>query len=88
MGLYHSPNIVADGLVLALDPSSLKSYAGTGASFYDLSGNSNNGTILNGAAYSTSLSGYFTFDGSNDYVDVPHASSINISDNFTVSFLE
>jgi hypothetical protein len=86
MGLYHSPNIVADGLVLALDPSSLKSYAGTGTSFYDLSGNSNNGTVINGAVYSTSLSGYFNFDGSNDYVNVPHSSSINIADNFTVSF--
>ena len=86
MGLYHSPNIVADGLVLALDPSSLKSYAGTGTSFYDLSGNSNHGTVINGAVYSTSLSGYFNFDGSNDYVNVPHSSSINIADNFTVSF--
>ena len=86
MGLYHSPNIVADGLVLALDPSSLKSYAGTGTSFYDLSGNSNHGTVINGAVYSTSLSGYFNFDGSNDYVNVPHSSSINIADNFTVCF--
>ena len=86
MGLYHSPNIVANGLVLALDPSSLKSYAGTGTSFYDLSGNSNHGTVINGAVYSTSLSGYFNFDGSNDYVNVPHSSSINIADNFTVSF--
>ena len=86
MGLYHSPNIVANGLVLALDPSSLKSYAGTGTSFYDLSGNSNHGTVINGAVYSTSLSGYFNFDGSNDYVNVPHSSSINIADNFTVCF--
>ena len=86
MGLYHSPNIVANGLVLALDPSSLKSYAGTGTSFYDLSGNYNHGTVINGAVYSTSLSGYFNFDGSNDYVNVPHSSSINIADNFTVSF--
>ncbi len=86
MGLYHSPNVVVDGLVMALDPASAKSYAGTGSSFYDLSGNANNGAILNGAAYSTNLSGYFTFDGTNDYIDVAHSTSLNLTDNFTVSF--
>jgi hypothetical protein len=86
MGLFHAPNLVVDGLVMALDPASLKSYAGTGSSFYDLSGNTNNGTLLNGPVYSTNLSGYFTFDGTNDYINVAHSSSLNIADNFTVSF--
>lgn len=86
MGLYHSPNVVVDGLVMALDPASSKSYAGNGSSFYDLSGNNNNGTTLNGPVYSTNLSGYFTFDGTNDYIDVAHSSSLNIADNFTVCF--
>ena len=74
MGLAHSPRIVTDGLVLALDAGNTKSYSGSGTTWTDLSGNGNNGTLTNGPTYSSDNGGAIVFDGSNDYV-----SSINLS---------
>lgn len=42
--------IVTDGLVLALDAGNDKSYPGTGTTWTDLSGNGNNGTLVNGVS--------------------------------------
>jgi hypothetical protein len=39
MALIHSPNIVTNGLVLALDAANPRSYPGSGTSWFDLSGN-------------------------------------------------
>ena len=50
MSLSHSPRIVTDGLVLALDAANPKSYVGSGNTWTDLSGKGNNGTI-NGAVH-------------------------------------
>ena len=47
MALAHSPKIVTDGLVLCLDAGNPKSYPGSGTTWYDLSGNGNNGTNSN-----------------------------------------
>jgi hypothetical protein len=69
MAISHSPRIVRDGLVLALDAADRNSYPGSGTTWYDLSGNGNNGTLTNGTSYSTSNSGIFVFDGSDDYVN-------------------
>ena len=35
---------------------------------YDLSGNGNNGTLVNGPTYTAGTPSYFTYDGSNDYL--------------------
>jgi len=43
------PNIVTDGLILNLDPGYLPSYPRTGSTFYDLSQNQNNNTVLDPA---------------------------------------
>ena len=69
MGLYHSPRIVTDGLVLCLDAGNTKSYSGTGTTWTDLSGNGNNGTLVNGPTYNSSNGGNFNFDETNDYVN-------------------
>jgi hypothetical protein len=68
MGLAHSPRIVTDNLVLALDAANTKSYSGSGTTWTDLSSKGNNGTLTGGPTYSSSDSGYFDFDGSNDTV--------------------
>jgi len=67
MGLAHSPRIVTDGLVLALDAGNTKSYPGSGTSWTDLSGNGNNGTLTNGPTYSSANGGSIVFDGVDDY---------------------
>lgn len=52
MAYFHSPRIVTDGLVLALDAANPKSYPGTGTTWFDLSGNGFNayGSILTGGS--------------------------------------
>lgn len=64
MGIAYNPRIVTDGLVLALDAGNTKSYPGSGTTWSDLSGNSNNGTLVNGVGFDD---GTLTFDGVNDY---------------------
>ena len=42
MGVSYSPKIVTDGLVLCLDAANVKSYPGTGTTYFDLSADKNN----------------------------------------------
>ena len=69
MALAHSPKIITDGLVLCLDAGNTKSYPGSGTTWYDLSGQGNNGTLTNGPTYSNSNGGYIDFDGTDDTVN-------------------
>lgn len=66
--LTHSPRIITSGLVLALDAADINSYPGTGTTWYDLSGNGNDGTLTNGPTFDAREQGSISFDGSNDYV--------------------
>jgi hypothetical protein len=76
MGIAYNPRILTDGLVLALDAGNAKSYPGSGNTWYDLSGNGNNGTLTNGPTYSSSNGGVIVLGGTNQYIDIP---SINLS---------
>jgi hypothetical protein len=67
-------DIIRDGLVLHLDASS---YSGSGSTWYDLSGQGNNGTI-NGATYDSSYGGTMVFDGS-DSIDCGSPSNLSIT---------
>jgi hypothetical protein len=62
------PSIVTDGLVVHLDAGNSASYPGSGTTWYDLSGNGNNGTLVNGVSYSGTGGGSLVFDGVNHYV--------------------
>ena len=68
MGAAGGPNIVEDGLVLALDAANAKSYPGSGTTWTDLTSNSNDGTLTNGPTFDSGNGGTLVFDGSNDYV--------------------
>jgi concanavalin A-like lectin/glucanase superfamily protein/Big-like domain-containing protein len=51
---------------------------GSGSAVTDSSGNGNNGTRVNGPSWTTGrLNGALSFDGANDYVNVPHKSVLN-----------
>ena len=54
------------GLILNLDASNSSSYSGSGSTWTDISGENNSGTI-SGATFS---SDHFSFDGSNDYINL------------------
>jgi len=79
MALAHSPRIVTDGLVLCLDAGNAKSYPGSGTTWSDLSGNGNNGSLVNGPTYSSSNGGSISFDGSNDEVICTNNTSVQIT---------
>ena len=67
MGTVYSPNVVRDGCVLHLDAANPKSYPGTGTTWFDLSGNANDGTLINTPTYAN---GIMSFDGVGDYIEV------------------
>jgi hypothetical protein len=58
-----------DGLVLYYDAADVDSTGGGGSILYDLSGNGYNGTLTNGASFTSTNGGSVLFDGSNDYVE-------------------
>jgi hypothetical protein len=66
------PNIIRSNLILYLDAGESTSYPGTGTTWFDLSGNNYDGTLLNGTSYNSSNKGYFDFDGVNDEVSLSH----------------
>jgi hypothetical protein len=66
MALGHGPTVVTQGLVLALDAADRNSYPGSGTTWTDLSGNGNNGTLINSPGYTSTNGGGIAFDGTND----------------------
>jgi hypothetical protein len=62
MATNYNPRIVTDGLVLCLDAANPKSYPGSGTTWYDLSGNSNDADI---DVNTTISADNFAFIGSN-----------------------
>jgi len=62
-----APNIVTDGLVLYLDAANTKSYVSGSTIWNDMSGFSNNGTLVNGPTFDNTNGGSIVFDGVNDY---------------------
>jgi hypothetical protein len=79
---YPEENIVSNGLILNLDLGNYSSYRGTGTSITDLSGIGNTGTLTNGPIFSSANRGNLSFDGVDDYIDVPSITSI--TGDFTV----
>jgi len=62
--------IVTDGLVLNLDAGFTPSYPKNGTTWYDVSGESNNGVLINGPTFDSGNGGSIVFDGTNDYAEV------------------
>lgn len=86
MSTLYNPSIVTDGLVLHLDASNKKSYSGSGTTWTDRSGNSNNGTLVNGPTFDSANGGSLSFDQTNDYVNTyKNGSELNLSeDSFSI----
>ena len=82
--MFTGPNIVRDGLVLALDAANIKSYPGSGTTWNDLSGNDNNGTLTNGPTFNSDNQGSIVFDGTNDEVRLNGVGISSWSEPFTM----
>jgi hypothetical protein len=62
--------IVREGLLMFVDAGNINSYSGTGTTWYDLSGNRNDMTLVNGVGFSRAASGVMQLDGTNDYIQL------------------
>jgi hypothetical protein len=66
---WRGPDIVGDGIILYLEAGSPNSYVTNyGAIWRDISGNSNNGSLINTPTFSNTNGGIFTFNGSDEYI--------------------
>lgn len=73
---YPFGSIVRNGLVLNLDATNLASYPGTGTTWFDTSGNGNNGILGNGPTYLQERGrGSIAFNGTSSYA----TGSLNVS---------
>lgn len=77
-------SIVTSGLIMNLDAGISSSYNGSGTTWADISGNNNNGTLINGVAYSSTYGGGLVFDGVNDYVTT-NDNSFRFGNKFTLN---
>jgi hypothetical protein len=76
-GIY---DIVQSGLTLNLDTSNYLSYPRSGTTWFDMTSNATNGTLINGPVFNTgSTIPYIQFDGSDDYVNCGNSSLYNMS---------
>jgi hypothetical protein len=82
MAPNYGPKIVTDGLVLCLDAANPKSYPGTGTTWYDLSKNEINGTIIGSPTFSNN---YFDITGDTTYISIPNATLNPRTNDFTYS---
>jgi len=77
MGLSHSPSIVLDGLVSYIDAANIMCYPGSGTGTTGLV-KTVSCTLNGGVGFSSVNNGFFTFDGSNDYLDFGNSNSVQL----------
>jgi hypothetical protein len=76
MGISGGPDMIQDGLVLALDAADKNSYPGSGTTWRDMSGNNNTSTLTNGPTFNSANGGSIVFDGTNDFSTSPDSTSL------------
>jgi hypothetical protein len=76
--------IVTDGLVLALNATDRNSYVSGSTTWFDLSGNNLNGTLVNGPTFNSESGGSIVFDGTNDHITVANNALLNPSTTITI----
>jgi len=79
MGAYGGPDIITDGLVFAVDAGSIRSYAGSGTTAYNLVAN-NDVSLINGLGWQSGNGGYFSSDGTDDSMTTPDAANLDLVD--------
>lgn len=78
MGLGHSPDIFANGLILCLDAGNPKSYPGTGTTWYDIGNNNQSNFTMGGSLTFSSGSFVSTANTSNFFIRNPFNHPINL----------
>ena len=84
MGFYRGPNIVTDGLLIAIDAGSERSYSGSGTSVSNIIDDSTY-TLQNSLSKVSDKGGAWDYDGVDDYISGPSMSFGNLS-GYTIAF--
>jgi len=94
MTAFGGPDIITNGLVLALDAANPLSYPGSGNIWYDTSGNNNNATKNGNTANPVwNSAGYFTFaasdgsTGANNIFTVANSATLQNLTHVTIQFV-
>lgn len=66
MGVAYNTSVVTNGLVVHLDAANKKSYAGSGSTWTDLTGNNYNANLSSTGSPPTYGPGYFTYNGTSN----------------------
>jgi hypothetical protein len=67
---FNYERIVTNGLIVNLDAGFTTSYPTTGTTWYDLSGNTSNGTLQNGPTFTSANSGSIITDAIDDTIQI------------------
>ena len=79
--------IVTDGLICLLDAGFTPSYPKNGTTCYDVSTNTNNGTLTNGPTFNSGNGGNIVFDGVDDYVNTSTSRNATTNQNYTITVI-
>ena len=82
--MYVGPDIVDDGLLIALDAGSERSYSGSGTSVSNIIDNSTY-TLTNGLVKASDKGGTWDYDGVDDYIQGP-TTSFGALSAYTIAF--
>jgi hypothetical protein len=75
--------IPTNGLVLSLDAQNTNLYATSPTTAYDVSGDDNNGVLINGVQYVADGNGSWSFDGVDDYITI--GTPLSLTGEFTIN---
>ena len=78
MAVKAGPRIIKEGLIFNIDPAVSRSYSGTGLTANGLVAGMG-ATLVNGTGFSSANNGSFFFDGTNDYLNVGNATTVQIT---------
>lgn len=75
-GYWTSYPVYPSSLLVYLDSGNSNSYSGTGSTWYDLTQNNNDATLINTPTYSATFNGILQFDdASSEYATIPNIGS-------------